>query len=182
MSGFSSTVIIVTVGSILGGRGIWIWYLLRSTPTRMPSSTSAGATRSPSPTTNFAICFTLMTYFVSSVFAPMILVQRATCGRAVARVRGGAAAGSGDRGERARLQRLLLLHHLLVRHEVPLRRRCKAGVRLLDAHQVVDLAVEALQVLLGLENRLVVRPLTLWQAWQRWIARSGRAQGRGMRT
>jgi len=80
MSGFSSTVIIVTVGSIFGGRGIWIWYLLRSTPTRMPSSTSAGATRSPSPTTNFAICFTLITYFVSSVFAPMILVQRATCG------------------------------------------------------------------------------------------------------
>jgi len=30
-SGFSSTVIIVTLGSILGGSGIWIWYLLRST-------------------------------------------------------------------------------------------------------------------------------------------------------
>mmetsp|Transcript_27585 Transcript_27585/g.47240 ORF Transcript_27585/g.47240 Transcript_27585/m.47240 type:complete len:314 (-) Transcript_27585:175-1116(-) len=79
MSGFSSTVIIVTVGSILGGSGIWIWYLLRSTPTRMPSSISAGATRSPSPTTNFAICFTLITYLASSVLALRILVQRATC-------------------------------------------------------------------------------------------------------
>ena len=31
MSGFSSTVIMVTDGSIFGGSGIWIWYLLRST-------------------------------------------------------------------------------------------------------------------------------------------------------
>lgn len=30
-SGFSSTCIMVTVGSIFGGRGMWIWYLLRST-------------------------------------------------------------------------------------------------------------------------------------------------------
>ena len=30
-SGFSSTVIMVTVGSIFGGSGIWIWYLVRST-------------------------------------------------------------------------------------------------------------------------------------------------------
>ena len=30
-SGFSSTCIIVTLASILGGRGIWIWYLFRST-------------------------------------------------------------------------------------------------------------------------------------------------------
>ena len=30
-SGFSSTVIIVTVGSILGGSGICIWYFVRST-------------------------------------------------------------------------------------------------------------------------------------------------------
>lgn len=79
-SGFSSTVIIVTLGSILGGSGICIWYLLRSTPTRMPSSMSVGATRSPSPTTNLAICLTLMTYFASSVLGLMILVQRATWG------------------------------------------------------------------------------------------------------
>ena len=79
MSGFSSTVIIVIVGSIFGGSGIWIWYLLRSTPTRIPSSMSAGATRSPSATTNLAICFTLITYLASSVFGAMILVQRATC-------------------------------------------------------------------------------------------------------
>ena len=79
MSGFSSTVIIVTDGSIFGGSGIWIWYLLRSTPTRIPSSMSAGATRSPSATTNLAICFTLITYLASSVFGAMILVQRATC-------------------------------------------------------------------------------------------------------
>ena len=38
------TVIIVTDGSILGGKGIWIWYFVRSTPTRIPSSISAGAT------------------------------------------------------------------------------------------------------------------------------------------
>jgi hypothetical protein len=31
-SGFSSTVIIVTEGSMRGGSGIWIEYLLRSTP------------------------------------------------------------------------------------------------------------------------------------------------------
>lgn len=30
-SGFSSTCIMVTEGSILGGSGMWIWYLLRST-------------------------------------------------------------------------------------------------------------------------------------------------------
>eukprot|EP00160_Parvularia_atlantis_P015903 Unigene4784_Nuclearia_a/m.14626 Unigene4784_Nuclearia_a/g.14626 ORF Unigene4784_Nuclearia_a/g.14626 Unigene4784_Nuclearia_a/m.14626 type:complete len:383 (+) Unigene4784_Nuclearia_a:128-1276(+) len=79
-SGFSSTCIIVTLGSILGGRGIWIWYFVRSTPTRMPSSMSVGATRSPSATTNLASCFTLITYLAGS-FSPdwMILVQRATC-------------------------------------------------------------------------------------------------------
>ncbi len=53
-SGFSSTVIIVTVGSIAGGRGIWIWYLFPSTPTRIPSSMSVGDTFCPKATTNFA--------------------------------------------------------------------------------------------------------------------------------
>mmetsp|Transcript_22450 Transcript_22450/g.52100 ORF Transcript_22450/g.52100 Transcript_22450/m.52100 type:complete len:390 (-) Transcript_22450:224-1393(-) len=77
-SGFSSTCIIVTVGSILGGSGIWIWYFVLSTPTLIPSSISVGATRSPSPTTNFAICFTLIMYFASSCPALRILVQRAT--------------------------------------------------------------------------------------------------------
>ena len=79
MSGFSSTVIMVTLGSILGGRGIWIWYFCRSTPTRMPSSMSVGATRSPRPTTNLAICLMLITYLAFSVLGSMILVQRATC-------------------------------------------------------------------------------------------------------
>mmetsp|Transcript_35023 Transcript_35023/g.77935 ORF Transcript_35023/g.77935 Transcript_35023/m.77935 type:complete len:377 (-) Transcript_35023:315-1445(-) len=78
-SGFSSTVIMVTVGSILGGSGIWIWYFVRSTPTRIPSSISVGATLSPRPTTNFAICLTLMTYLASSVLGLMIFVHRATC-------------------------------------------------------------------------------------------------------
>merc|ERR1719228_1205390 len=67
-SGFSSTCIIVTVGSIFGGKGMWIWYLFLSTPTLMPSSMSVGATLSARSTTNLANCFTLM-----------ILVHRATC-------------------------------------------------------------------------------------------------------
>lgn len=78
-SGFSSTCIIVTVGSIFGGSGIWIWYLLRSTPTRIPSSISVGATESAKSTTNFANCFTFIIYLGSSEFALIILVQRATC-------------------------------------------------------------------------------------------------------
>mmetsp|Transcript_45088 Transcript_45088/g.109692 ORF Transcript_45088/g.109692 Transcript_45088/m.109692 type:complete len:246 (+) Transcript_45088:1677-2414(+) len=94
-SGLSSTVIKLTVGSILGGSGIWIEYLDRSTPTLIPSSISVGATFSPSPTTNFAICLTLMTYLFPAAldelapapappFPPspassaMILVHRAT--------------------------------------------------------------------------------------------------------
>mmetsp|Transcript_4719 Transcript_4719/g.7422 ORF Transcript_4719/g.7422 Transcript_4719/m.7422 type:complete len:214 (+) Transcript_4719:1175-1816(+) len=78
-SGFSSTVIMVTDGSILGGRGMWMKYFVRSTPTRMPSSMSVGATSLPRPTTNLAICLTLMTYCASSVLGLMILVHRATC-------------------------------------------------------------------------------------------------------
>mmetsp|Transcript_11308 Transcript_11308/g.37391 ORF Transcript_11308/g.37391 Transcript_11308/m.37391 type:complete len:240 (-) Transcript_11308:135-854(-) len=78
-SGFSSTVIIVTVGSIFAGRGMWMKYLVRSTPTRMPSSMSVGATCCPKPTTNFAICFTLITYCASSVPGLIIFVHRATC-------------------------------------------------------------------------------------------------------
>merc|ERR1719187_1613275 len=78
-SGFSSTCIMVTVGSILGGRGMWIWYLFLSTPTRIPSSMSVGATESARSTTNLANCFTLMMYLGSSLSALMILVQRATC-------------------------------------------------------------------------------------------------------
>merc|ERR1719410_3224865 len=78
-SGFSSTCIMVTVGSIFGGRGMWIWYLFLSTPTLMPSSISVGATESARSTTNFANCFTLMMYFGSSESALMILVHLATC-------------------------------------------------------------------------------------------------------
>merc|ERR1719357_2093826 len=78
-SGFSSTCIIVTVGSIFGGRGMWIWYLFLSTPTLMPSSMSVGATLSARSTTNLANCFTLMIYFGSSESALMILVHLATC-------------------------------------------------------------------------------------------------------
>lgn len=43
------------------------------------ASISVGDTLSASPTTNLAICFTLITYFASSVFGLMIFVQRATC-------------------------------------------------------------------------------------------------------
>merc|ERR1719225_515330 len=78
-SGFSSTCIIVTVGSILGGRGMWIWYLFLSTPTLIPSSISVGATESARSTTNLANCFTLIMYFGSSESALMILVHLATC-------------------------------------------------------------------------------------------------------
>lgn len=62
----------LTVGSILGGSGICMEYFVRSTPTLMPSSTSVGDTRSPRPTTNLAICRTLMTYLASSWPASMI--------------------------------------------------------------------------------------------------------------
>merc|ERR1719510_424758 len=78
-SGFSSTCIMVTVGSILGGRGMCIWYLFLSTPTLIPSSISVGATESARSTTNLANCFTLMMYFGSSESALMILVHLATC-------------------------------------------------------------------------------------------------------
>jgi hypothetical protein len=79
-SGFSSTVIMVTLGSILGGSGICICILFwRSTPHLMPSSMSVADTRSPRPTTYLAICRTLMTYLASSWPALMIFVQRATC-------------------------------------------------------------------------------------------------------
>jgi len=56
-------------------------YLVRSTPTRIPSSMSVGETLSPSPTTNLAICLTFITYLASSCPGLMILVQRATCRR-----------------------------------------------------------------------------------------------------
>merc|ERR1719427_64983 len=79
MSGFSSTCIIVTVGSILGGSGMWIWYLFLSTPTLMPSSISVGATESARSTTNLANCLTLMMYLGSSESALIILVHLATC-------------------------------------------------------------------------------------------------------
>lgn len=95
-SGFSSTCIMVTEGSIFGGRGSWIEYFCRSTPTRIPSSISVGDTRSPRLTTaqvqhsnsprekglpNFAICLTLMIYlpFSGSSGFCIILVHRATC-------------------------------------------------------------------------------------------------------
>lgn len=64
-SGFSSTVIIVTEGSILGGRGNCIEYFYFSTPTRIPSSISVGATLSPNPTTNLAIYLILIIYLFS---------------------------------------------------------------------------------------------------------------------
>mmetsp|Transcript_37154 Transcript_37154/g.93242 ORF Transcript_37154/g.93242 Transcript_37154/m.93242 type:complete len:293 (+) Transcript_37154:2770-3648(+) len=79
MSGFSSTVIMVTDGSILGGSGRWIWYFWRSTPTLMPSSMSVGATLSLKPDTYLAYCLMLMMYLASSVPGLMILVHLATC-------------------------------------------------------------------------------------------------------
>merc|ERR1719347_2559594 len=78
-SGFSSTCIMVTVGSILGGRGMCIWYLFLSTPTLIPSSISVGATESARSTTNLANCLTLIMYLGSSESALMILVHLATC-------------------------------------------------------------------------------------------------------
>ena len=56
------------------------------------------------------------------------------------------------------LQRVLLLHHLLVGDKVPLRRRRKPCVRLLDADHLLDAGVELLDVVLHRANRLVVRP------------------------
>merc|ERR1719211_884148 len=78
-SGFSSTCIIVTLGSIFGGKGMWIWYLFLSTPTLMPSSISVDATCSAKSTTNLANCLTFIMYFESSVSALIILVHLATC-------------------------------------------------------------------------------------------------------
>ncbi|KAH3684670.1 hypothetical protein WICPIJ_004357 [Wickerhamomyces pijperi] len=71
----------VTLGSIFGGSGNWISYLVRSTPTLMASSISVGETFSPNATTNFAICLMLITYLdlSSPSLVLMILVQRATC-------------------------------------------------------------------------------------------------------
>ena len=48
-------------GATKGGEGG------KAHPTRMPSSISVGDTRSPSLTTNLAICFTLMTYLLFSL-------------------------------------------------------------------------------------------------------------------
>mmetsp|Transcript_11276 Transcript_11276/g.11321 ORF Transcript_11276/g.11321 Transcript_11276/m.11321 type:complete len:206 (-) Transcript_11276:140-757(-) len=82
-SGFSSTVIIVTVGSILGGRGSLIEIFEPTTPTLsvptlIPSSTSVGASFSSSPTTYFPRCFKCTIYLASSVLALRILLQRPT--------------------------------------------------------------------------------------------------------
>jgi hypothetical protein len=63
-----------------------------------------------------------------------------------------------DLGAARHLQRLLLLHHLLVGDEVPLRGRREAGVELLHAHELLDLLVQVLDVLLRRLDRLVVRP------------------------
>mmetsp|Transcript_2875 Transcript_2875/g.6775 ORF Transcript_2875/g.6775 Transcript_2875/m.6775 type:complete len:214 (+) Transcript_2875:146-787(+) len=79
MSGFSSTVIMLTVGSMRGGSGSCMVYFCRSHPTRMPSSMSVDATFSPRPTTNLAIDFTEMQKRSSSVPWSMIFVHRATC-------------------------------------------------------------------------------------------------------
>jgi len=77
-SGFSSTVIIVTDGSIFGGRGIYIEYFAPSTPTLIPSSISVGDTFYPNPTTYFAIYFMLIKYFALGVRGLRILVHLAT--------------------------------------------------------------------------------------------------------
>ena len=67
----------VTVASILGGKGIWIIYFDRSTPTLIPSSTSVGESFSLSLTTNLAICLIWITYlFYFPSF--MILLHLAT--------------------------------------------------------------------------------------------------------
>jgi hypothetical protein len=79
----------VTVGSIFGGNGIFIWYFVLSTldfyflfiyPTLIPSSISVDATFSSKATTNFAICLTLIKYLFSSFlsFDCIIFVHLAT--------------------------------------------------------------------------------------------------------
>ena len=83
-SGLSSTCIMLTVGSILGGSGSLISYLAGVTPTRMPSSMSVGLTFSASFTTYLAYWRTFTMYLASSRPALMILVQRATCRKASA--------------------------------------------------------------------------------------------------
>lgn len=82
-SGFSSTVIMVTVGSIFGGNGNLIYNLEPTTPalsvpTLMPSSTSVGANFSSRPTTYLPKCFKCTIYLASSVFAFRILVHLPT--------------------------------------------------------------------------------------------------------
>ena len=68
-------------------------YFVRSTPTLMPSSTSVGATFSPSATTNLAICLTFIMYLLGSVgVSPgKILVIRETEGGIVCVGGGGVA-------------------------------------------------------------------------------------------
>lgn len=91
----------------------------------MPSSMSVGATLSPSPTTNLAICLMLITYLASSVLGLMILVHRDTCrpGNPLGLVgQGSEAEGPAWAGRctaGTHLERLLLLHHLLVADQIP---------------------------------------------------------------
>mmetsp|Transcript_28844 Transcript_28844/g.47779 ORF Transcript_28844/g.47779 Transcript_28844/m.47779 type:complete len:215 (+) Transcript_28844:1014-1658(+) len=54
------------------------------------------------------------------------------------------------------LQRLLLLHHLLVGNQIPLRGRCKSGIRLLYADNFIDLRVQILNVLVHCTDLSVV--------------------------
>ena len=151
-SGFSSTVIMVTCvvgsgaansegpstgtaghklrteGSILGGSGTLILNLERSTPTRMPSSMSVGATLSSKATTNLAIWRRVQ----SAPWSP-----RAQCVTTylldVDEVLGFRCSGVHDLGDLRNLKWLLLLAHVLVRHQVPHGRWGQPGITLLDA-------------------------------------------------
>mmetsp|Transcript_3605 Transcript_3605/g.11856 ORF Transcript_3605/g.11856 Transcript_3605/m.11856 type:complete len:215 (-) Transcript_3605:3-647(-) len=63
------------------------------------------------------------------------------------------------------LKRLLLLHHLLVRHQVPLRRNAQPRVRLLDPDQLLHRLLVLLDVVLHLlqRHRVGALPITLEQ-------------------
>jgi hypothetical protein len=68
-SGLSSTVISDTVGSIFGGSGIWIEYSDRIDSDPHPLFDIRRRDSLPNPTTNFAICLTLMTYLLEAAAA-----------------------------------------------------------------------------------------------------------------
>ena len=66
-----------------------------------------------------------------------------------------------DLGQTADLEGRILLHHLLVRLNIPLGWHRKSGVRLFDALKVDNFLVKVLDLSLNLLQRLRVRSLTI---------------------